>query len=151
MSPRKRPMAAGKPLKRSQLRRRALLRATERRRRETGPTVTVRRIVLERAGGRCELCGTNLATIWCGYSLHHRSPRGMGGSRSDHVNRPSSLLAVCGSGTSGCHGLVESQRQLALANGWLVPHGEMPAEIPVELHRGLVYLDDSGECVEGSP
>lgn len=150
MPPRRRPMQR-KPMKRAQARKRALNRAVERRVYDTGPSQEVRAAVLVRSRGRCEVCGDYLAGA---HSYHHRQPRGMGGSgHCDWINQPSNLLLVCGSASSpdGCHQLIESQRTLAYANGWLVHRPERPAEIPVELHRGLVYLDDDGNYAEGSP
>ncbi len=56
---------------------------------------------------------------------------------------PSNLLWVCGTGTTGCHGYMESERIEARENGWLVRHGHDPRESPVLLWDGRrVLLDD---------
>lgn len=44
----------------------------------------------------------------------------MGGTRDPRINDPRNLVALCGSGTTGCHGWIESHRELALAQGWLI-------------------------------
>lgn len=69
----------------------------------------VARAVLDRAAGHCERCGVAGPT-----QLHHRRPRGMGGTRRpDTVHN---LAALC----RGCHEEVESRRAQALADGWLL-------------------------------
>lgn len=120
-----------------------------------GPTMLERAIVLLRASGCCEMCGTPLAVLddekprWiAGYSFHHRQPRGAGGTRDAEANTPHRLLLLCGSGTSGCHGTVESQRAMAYTNGWLVRRPTDPASVPVELYVGRVYLTPSGTYQE---
>lgn len=83
------------------------------------------------------------------FSVHHRQPRGMGGSSLD-VNRASNLLLLCGSGTTGCHGMVESQRVLAYAHGWLVPRSFDTTLYAVLIYTGdVVYLTDDGTYREG--
>lgn len=153
MPRRSRPLRAGKPVKPNKPSRRrvALDRSIDRHRYDTGPSPEVKAIVLVRSKGRCEVCGNYMDGP---HSYHHRQPRQMGGSgHCDWINLPSNLLLVCGSATSpdGCHHLIESQRALAYANGWLVHRPERPAEIPVDLHGGLRYLDDAGNHVEGNP
>lgn len=80
-------------------------------------------------------------------SRHHRQPRGMGGSSLDGQHGLDVLLLVCGDGTTGCHGFIEGNRELAERWGLLVPHGDGmdPAAIPVTLASGrLVLLDPRG-------
>jgi hypothetical protein len=68
-------------------------------RRHTGPDDDTVITVLMRSmrDGRtsCEICGDPITgergRDWC---VHHRVPRGMGGTRSAHVNLPPSLLVV---------------------------------------------------------
>lgn len=130
------------PLRRGGLLRRAGIHPA---RRATGPTVDVVVLVLTRAGGCCERCGTGLGPVrGVDYSLHHRLARGMGGTRRAGINRPSNLLAVCGHGTSGCHGWVESHRVEAYVAGWLVRRGLDPVEHPVIVRGQRVLLTDSG-------
>ncbi|GAA1138557.1 hypothetical protein [Nocardioides aquiterrae] len=85
-----------------------------------------------------ELCGTRLFDeSWTGdHSFHHRQPRGMGGSRRREVNSPANVMLLCGSGTTGCHGFIEKYRSSAEQEGWLVRHGQDPAEVPVTVFGG---------------
>lgn len=133
-------------------------RVKPKRRSSTGPRAVVRLVVVSRAGGSCELCGVPVAfvdddgqvTPLAAYSVHHRQPRGMGGTDDPAVNSPVNLLLLCGTGVSGCHGVVESQRVLAKANGWLVPRPTDPASVPVELHDGRRLLTPDGTYQEVS-
>lgn len=109
-----------------------------------------RDLIAQREGGRCFRCGTtvlwwptgNRAEAVCPYSIHHRRPRGMGGSTDPGTDHPSNGLLLCGTGTTGCHGWVESHRAAALADGYLVPQGADPRRAPVRLPSGgLVLLD----------
>jgi hypothetical protein len=97
--------------------------------------VNVRDIVRLRAGGRCERCGVSLLNVPA--SVHHRRPRGMGGAKN--LDTVANLVVLCGSGTTGCHGWVESHRAEAIAQGWLVPRREArtPEEVPVEVYGQL--------------
>lgn len=123
-----------------------------------GPDAVERLVVAARAGWRCEVCGRVLALEagdsyrWVGaHSFHHRQPRGAGGTRDPEANTPPRLLLLCGTATSPnrCHGMVESQRALAVAHGWLVPRPIPPQTVPVLLHTGaLVLLTCDGRYVE---
>ncbi|WP_067428492.1 HNH endonuclease [Nocardioides jensenii] len=116
------------------------------RRKNTGPSNTVRGLVYARAGWCCEVCGRQLhdGNGWTqAHAVHHRRPRGAGGSSDPATNSPCNLLLVCGTGNedpSTCHGLIESQRTLALANGWLVPQHGDPASTPVLVAGGATVL-----------
>ena len=66
----------------------------------------------------------------------------MGGSRRSDTNLASNLIVLCGSGTDGCHGYMESHRQEALELGYILRQGENPAEEVVHLRYGKVYLRD---------
>lgn len=101
----------------------------------------IRHLVYDRAEQRCERCGA--AGSWT-YSVHHRRPRGMGGSKNAATNSPSNLVLLCGSGTSGCHGEVESDRWMAVQDGLIVPQHADPATTPVLLARGWTVLTDDG-------
>lgn len=113
-------------------------RAANRQRSTTGPSASQKGIVFTRARGCCEICGKTLHgnTDWLGeHSYHHRQPRGMGGTSRPDVHAAYQLLLLCGSGITGCHGHVEQQRTEAYAFGWLVKHGQDPAEIRVVVTR----------------
>jgi 5-methylcytosine-specific restriction protein A len=114
-----------------------------------GPTQQTRELVFERSGGKCEWCGQ--PPSW-GVSVHHRKPRGMGGSRKVHVNAAANLLLLCGSGTTGCHGWTESNRQQAVTFGLLVPRPAFPATTPFYYRQQRwVLLDDNGGIEEWIP
>lgn len=121
--------------------------------RNTGPSSSTVEAVLERAGWSCEICnhmlGDRRGEDW---SLHHRRPRQMGGSRWVGINLPSNLLAVCGSGTTLCHGVIESHRSGAVAAGWLVLSRTDSATVAVLIHRDRwTYLTESGEYSDNPP
>ena len=101
----------------------------------TGFPKKVRNVVTLRANGFCEVCGVNEPV-----QLHHRRPRGMGGSKADDTNTAPNALAVCES----CHRGIESDRDDALKFGWLVRQGANPAEVPVFRRGQWVVLTDSG-------
>lgn len=95
--------------------------------------------VKSRAEGRCELCGGPMIV---GH-FHHRRARGMGGTKRDTSGAASNCLLIHPS----CHADVESHRQRALDNGWLLRQTEDPLVVPVKLWSGMWLLDDSGEYV----
>ena len=128
----------------------------------TGFNVLARHAILEREGGLCLRCGTTV--VWwpeddarrpvavCPYSIHPRRPRGMGGSVDPLTNHPSNGILLCGTGTTGCHGWVESHRTQALADGYLIPSSWDPRTTPVRLPSGarvLLELDGYHYLPEG--
>ena len=101
--------------------------------------IDTRQTVVNRAGYMCELCGGSLSVM----SLHHRRPRGMGGTKALWIHDAENLLALCGTGTTGCHGKVESFRERAYDFGWLVKYGIMPHHVPfADLHGHWWLLHD---------
>ena len=128
-----------------------------RRARATGPSSAVVDLCLERAQYSCEIHGGMVGDRrGLDWSLHHRLPRRMGGTRAGWINLPSNLLVVCGSGTSGCHGLIERYRLASRAAGWLLRSGLLPGQERVrvfdpEKHPNgsrWVLLDDEGGYVD---
>lgn len=104
--------------------------------------------VWQRDAGQCVRCGLSLVGArGLSWSVHHRRPRGSGGSKLKWVDLPGNLILLCGSGTTGCHGWVESHRAVARDKGWLVPLNgiRLPSTVPVHhaLH-GVVVLNDMG-------
>jgi len=95
---------------------------------------TARRLVRERSGGICEVCGEQRAT-----NFQHRKNRSQGGRWS-----AANGLDVCGSGTTGCHGDIHSSPTKAYAAGWSVQSWADEAKVPVRTHYGLVSLDSKG-------
>ena len=110
---------------------------------------TVRLVFYIRDEESCTRCGQGLR--WedrgHGWSMHHRRPRGMGGSKDPALALPSNALTLCGSGVTGCHGWVETNRDEALEQGFLVSRYGTPEDIPV-LYRGeLRFLTSWGSTV----
>lgn len=106
----------------------------------TGPTGRTRTVVKHRSERMgwplCERCGREPVQ-----HIHHRRPRGAGGSRRPDTNLPSNLLGL----GVNCHTHVESHREEAYENGWLVRQSASPREVPVVIHdRGSVRLDNIG-------
>lgn len=100
--------------------------------------------VLIRGNYRCERCGKD--ALHFGISVHHRRPRMMGGSKNPDLHRPANLIVLCGSGVSGCHGWVESNRQTARREGLLIQKVESAEEIPFKDSESRWWLlDNSGQ------
>ena len=110
--------------------------------RNTNPDPATVAAVWARDDGCCARCGKPLwesqrGTAW---SVQHRLPRGRGGT-----NAVANLVLACGSATTGCHGWMESQREAAYLEGWLLRTGEDPARVPVRHWAyGRVFLTDTG-------
>ena len=123
----------------------------------SGFTPKTVKLVLEREGGRCFWCRKWIASGIRGidYSIHHRCPRGAGGTKAAWSSAASNALALCGTGTEGCHGWVEANRSLALDLGLLVSGvaaavnpARRPALIPVTDRDGTMWaLTDDGRCL----
>lgn len=94
--------------------------------RSTGFSAKVRDLIIARAGGYCERCGQRAVDP----QVHHRRPRGMGGTRRADTNEPPAGLFLC----AACHIYVESHRRESLEKGWLVRQAKSPADTPVLYH-----------------
>lgn len=105
----------------------------------TGFPPEVRELVCERAKGCCERC--HIATP--DMQLHHRRPRGSGGSKAADTNTASNAVLVC----ARCHRDIESQRKNSLHYGWLVRQGAKPAEIPIWMEWQWVLLTNEGQVI----
>jgi len=109
----------------------------------TGFSPAVRRVIKERAGidGEfvvCERCG-----IWTKEpQLHHRRPRGSGGTRRPSTNLAANGLVLC----RLCHMWVERNRAESEDLGLLISQHttEEPCEIPAVLRYGTVLMDNDG-------
>jgi len=94
----------------------------------------IRQAVIDRDGRLCRRCGRP------GGSIHHRIPRGMGGSRDPKINSPANLVFVCGHGTAGCHGWIEAHRTESYMSGWLVHRYEDPETVPLIDMGGVAWV-----------
>lgn len=113
--------------------------------RATGPDVDTREKVRWRDKDRCRRCGKST------WQIHHRKPRGMGGTRDPLVNSPANLVLLCGSGTTGCHGWVEQHRTEARQQGWLVSQHADPRYQPIDHEGRLTFLTEDGTAVYSRP
>jgi len=100
--------------------------------------------VFARGGYRCERC-YGLEGLG-GVSIHHRRPRMMGGSKKPELHLSANLILLCGSGVTGCHGWVESNRDKAREQGFLIYKVESASEIPFQDKNGKWWqIDDFGQ------
>jgi hypothetical protein len=90
----------------------------------------LRELVLERDEYRCVRCGCSI--VGQRYSLQHRKARQMGGRKGAHT--AANLVVLCGSATTGCHQIVESEREYAQRQGYAVPSWGDPEKLPVWRH-----------------
>jgi len=114
----------------------------------TGPTLATVHQVWTRDEGCDALTGEPITgQRGIDWSVHHRAPRSMGGSKRAWINSAANLVLLTGSGVTGSHGWVESHRKEAAELGFLVSaNGNLTAsEVPIRhaIH-GFVYLCEDG-------
>lgn len=109
-----------------------------------------RELVLARDAFGCVSCGRHVGGM-TDYSVHHRIPRGMGGSTDERLNLPSNLILLCGSGTTGCHGWVESRRNDARTWGYLLYRLSEPSLVAVYTYLGWTMYHDDGSTAHPPP
>lgn len=109
----------------------------------TGFPQAVRELVAGRSGGLCEIRHPASCTGRV-EQLHHRTPRGMGGSRHPAITDAANCLGVC----AECHAFVESSREVAMWHGWLVSRCDVSATRPVLYRSRWVLLDAAGNVTE---
>lgn len=110
--------------------------------RSTGPQGGVQDAVRERDKGVCVTCG-GAGTAWDALVIHHRTGRGMGGSRAGWVNRPANLLLVHESENLAFEADPDLMAR-AYTSGWKVRRPTDPATVPVRYWDGLWLLDNNG-------
>lgn len=99
-----------------------------------------------RSGQRCEWCGKPIRRTDVS-SMHHRMPRGAGGTRREGIHSLAVLVLVHGHGTLGCHRYMEIRRDDARDRGFLISHHLTrepidPASVPLVLASGRRVLLD---------
>lgn len=130
------------------------------------PDIRMRANVVVREDGQCFRCGKQVAVYEpetyhdlpvvkpvAEFSIHHRKPRGMGGSNSLDINIFPNLILLCGTGTTGCHGWVESHREQAYKEGLLLHSGlSNPILTPAfSEHRGFWIDLTTGKYIVATP
>lgn len=99
-------------------------------------TTKTRDLVLERAHHKCEICGSSVSNP----NLHHRKPRGMGGTKNPDSRSPANALYL----HFQCHAWVESNREKSYDLGYLVKQQEQSDKKPVLTYLGWVLLHHDG-------
>jgi 5-methylcytosine-specific restriction protein A len=92
-----------------------------------------------RSRGYCEYCGMKVSFA----QYHHRRPRGMGGSKDPLTGSAANCLLL----HPNCHATIESLREVAFQNGWLVHSWEDPRDVPVRIGNVMVRLGVDGRKV----
>lgn len=96
--------------------------------------------VVARENGMCAVCGLSLDGQG---QIHHRQPRGMGGSKK----RRDTLANMVHIHGASCHPMIESNRAAAYEYGWLVQRGGDPEEVAFLYRFEWVLLQDDGTVV----
>ena len=111
----------------------------------TGFSAEVRQTILARSEGYCEVMAAGCTLM--ATEIHHRRPRGMGGTVRPETNLASNGLAACRT----CHLRCEAMRNWARENGFILWQSDDPSVVPVWWRCGwdggrkaLVLLDDIG-------
>jgi hypothetical protein len=112
---------------------------------DTGPSDETRQLVIARDAETCQWCGKPIRDHGFGYSLQHRVARGMGGTSDPAINSPANLVLVGGSGTTDCHGYIESHPNEARERGFRVDRDTDPADVALVPWNGVaIHLDHEG-------
>jgi 5-methylcytosine-specific restriction protein A len=115
----------------------------------TGFSADVRQTILARSEGYCEVMapGCDLTAT----DIHHRRPRGMGGTKRSESNLASNSLNCC----RKCHLRCEAMRNWARENGFVIWQSDDPAKTPVfwrsrfsGSRKVFVLLNDAGNILE---
>ena len=114
----------------------------------TGFKADVVAMIVVRDLGCCVRCGSHVAHLERGrdWAIHHRRPRGAGGTSVEWVNRAANGVVLC----TACHGWIESHRTAAIEAGWLISQNGRLRAVDVPLTHvtlGRVFLTDEGSWV----
>ena len=103
----------------------------------TGPDQKTAQLVCARLYGMCLRCQEKP-----GSQIHHRKPRGMGGTSDPKINDPENLVWIC----RECHALIERHREVSYQTGWLVRRSADPAEqyLIAPRRQMIMLLPDGG-------
>lgn len=107
----------------------------------TGPDWRTKDSVIIRDGFSCRRCGKTP-----GGQIHHRAPRGRGGTKAAWINGKANLVLLC----IDCHQYVESHRIEAVETGWLIKRtsDDLPEEVPLIDVAGTMFtLTDDGDVI----
>ena len=103
--------------------------------------------ILQRDGYRCVRCAADLHGQR--YSVHHRKPRGSGGSTDPRINDPRNLVSLCGSGTTACHGWVHNHPREAVETGWTLRSLDLlDAAVVTRYGARVTLLEDGGVRID---
>ena len=119
----------------------------------SGFTAEAVAIILTRSGGYCEILTEGCTQR--ANQIHHRRPRGMGGTKRPESNEAANGLATC----EACHRYCETQaREWARNHGFIVPQGADPASRRVwwrcrwwSNRKEWVWLDNEGNMNDVAP
>lgn len=108
-------------------------------------------LIIARDQGACAFpsCGKHVTHLGrgtgFGYALHHRRPKGMGGSGVSWINEPANGVLLC----EEHHRAVHADPEGSYASGFLVRRGVQRADEVAIRHglHGLVFLTDGGGVV----
>ena len=117
----------------------------------TGFQPDVQAAIMARGYNHCELMVSDTCRL-IPDTIHHRRPRGMGGTRRAETNCADNGLLTC----YVCHDAVERRREWAIENGFLVSQFRDPADVPVwwrcaysrDGKKKMVLLDKAGGKTE---
>lgn len=95
----------------------------------------------------CALCGFTVAgKRGIAWSVHHRKPRGMGGTKDPAISSPANGVLLHGSGVTQCHGKVEANRVGYTDAGFLIGRNSrhLPWDVAIvhAVHGTVLLLDD---------
>ena len=104
-------------------------------------------LVTGRSGGNCECMSSGCTLI--AEHLHHRRPKGIGGTRRPESQWASNALHVC----LKCHLRIHAMPNWSRDNGFLVRQSDDPSSVPVwwrcakHGQKVFVLLDEGGQIV----